>query len=91
VSVVNKRVIELIYLSCTDLKMEYVDTDAAQSVTVSCGSLQIDNQLHDGQYPIVLQPSPIPKENNGIDLPVIQTSVIILKDECVYCSVPSLL
>lgn len=87
-SIVNKRMVEVVYLSATAIKFEYVDSDAAQTVNIALGSLQIDNQLHEAQYPIVLQPTPIPKGNgNGTtELPVIQASVMLLKDTCLYFS-----
>ena len=49
-------------------------SDAAQS--------QIDNQLNDAVFPVVLQPTPIAKDSSGVaSLPTIQGSVIWLKDQ----------
>lgn len=81
-SLINKRMQETVYMSCAGLKFYYTDSDAANSVTLTCESLQIDNQLHDAQYPIVLQPTPIPKQPNSVqNPPAIQASTIILKDK----------
>ncbi|KAJ6604648.1 vacuolar protein sorting-associated protein 13 [Mycena vulgaris] len=94
ISLVNKKLIEVIYVSMNALKFEYTNSTVAQAVNLSCGTLQIDNQLHDALYPVILQPTPIPKESNGTTaLPTVQASVIWLKDQehgvlfVKYCSI----
>lgn len=82
ISLVNKKLVEVIYVSMLALKFEYSNSEVAQAVNLSCGTLQIDNQLHDALYPVILQPTPIPKESNGTAaLPTVQASVIWLKDQ----------
>ena len=82
VSLVNKRMVEVVYLSLNALKFEYSSNPVAQSVTLSCGSLQIDNQLHDALFPVVLQPTLISQESKSIAaLPTVQASVIWLNDQ----------
>lgn len=82
ISLVNRRMVEVVYTSIESLKFEYSNSPVAQSLNLSCGSLQIDNQLHDALYPVILQPSPISKEASGVAvLPTIQGSVIWLKDQ----------
>lgn len=82
ISLVNKKMVEVIYVSITSLKFEYTNSLVAQAVNLSCGVLQIDNQLHDALYPVILQPTPIPKESSGaVALPTVQASVIWLKDQ----------
>ncbi|KAJ7038206.1 vacuolar protein sorting-associated protein 13 [Mycena alexandri] len=94
ISLVNKKMVEVIYMSMLALKFEYTNSEVAQAVNLSCGTLQIDNQLHDALYPVILQPTPIPKGSNGTTaLPTVQASVIWLKDQehgvlfVKYCSV----
>ncbi|KIM85199.1 hypothetical protein PILCRDRAFT_817197 [Piloderma croceum F 1598] len=94
VSLVNRRMVEVVYVSMGTLKFEYSDSAVAQAINLSCGALEIDNQLHDALYPVILQPTPIVKENNGVAaLPTVQGSVIWLKDQehgvmfIKYCSV----
>ncbi|KAJ7706184.1 vacuolar protein sorting-associated protein 13 [Mycena rosella] len=94
ISLVNKKMVEVIYVSLNALKFEYTNSAVAQAVNLSCGTLQIDNQLHDALYPVILQPTPIPKESNGTTaLPTMQASVIWLKDQehgvlfVKYCSI----
>ena len=82
VSLVNRRMVEVVYMSLNALKFEYANNPVAQSVTLSCGSLQVDNQLHDALFPVVLQPTPISQESKTVAaLPTVQASVIWLNDE----------
>ena len=82
ICLVNKRMVEVVYLSMNALKFEYSSNPIAQSVTLSCGSLQIDNQLHDALFPVVLQPTPISQESKTVAaLPTVQASVIWLNDQ----------
>lgn len=93
-SLINRRLVEVVYLSAKALKFEYSSSDVAQSLNLTCGTLQVDNQLHDAIFPVVLQPSPVAKEaNGGAALPTIQASVIWLNDQehgvmfIKYCSI----
>ncbi|KAF5390329.1 hypothetical protein D9757_002946 [Collybiopsis confluens] len=91
ISLINRKLMEVIYVSLNALVFEYTDSSVAQSFTLSCGALQIDNQLHDAIYPVILQPTPIPKDSAA--LPTVQASMILLKDEdhgvlfVKYCSI----
>ncbi|KXN90021.1 Vacuolar protein sorting-associated protein 13 [Leucoagaricus sp. SymC.cos] len=81
-SLVNKRMVEVVYATVDNLRFEYTDSTMAQAINLACGHLQIDNQLHDALYPVILQPTPIPKDVSGVGaLPAIQTSIIWLKDQ----------
>ena len=81
-SLINKKAVEVVYLSVNGLKFEYSNSPVAQAVNLVCGSLQIDNQLHDALFPVVLQPTPVPKDSTTVaSLPTLQGSVIWLKDE----------
>ena len=82
VSLVNRRVIEVVYLSLENLKLDYTASSVAQSVNLSCGTLQIDNQLHDATFPVVLQPTPIASNiSNVAALPTVQLSLLWLNDQ----------
>lgn len=82
VSLVSKKMIEVIYLVMDSIKFNYLNSTIAQSINMSCGNLQIDNQLHEALYPVILQPSPISKDAPAVGaLPTVQTSVIWLKDQ----------
>lgn len=82
ISLINKRMVEVIYMVMDAIKFEYTNSAVAQSVNLACGMLQIDNQLHEAIFPVILQPTPIGKESNGVGaLPTVQASVIWLKDQ----------
>lgn len=82
VSLINRRLVEVVYVTMDALRFEYANTTVAQSVNLSCGSVQIDNQLHDALFPVILQPTPINKESVDVGaLPTIQASLIWLKDK----------
>lgn len=82
ISLINKRMVEVIYLVIDAIKFEYVDSTVAQSVNISCGTLQMDNQLQEALFPVILQPTPITKDSEGVGaLPTVQASVIWLKDQ----------
>ncbi|KAF8311204.1 hypothetical protein DL93DRAFT_2229838 [Clavulina sp. PMI_390] len=83
ISLINKRVIELLYLSSTGIKLEYTDSYAAQTVNLTLDSIQLDNQLHDAIFPVVLQTTPLPKNDRSMitKLPAVQASVMMLKDD----------
>ena len=82
VSLINKRLVEVVYLIIDAIKFEYINSAVAQSVNLSCGTLQIDNQLHEALFPVILQPTPIAKESANVGaLPTVQASIIWLKDQ----------
>lgn len=83
ISLMNRKMIEVVYASLESLHFEYNNTPSSQAVTLCCSSLQIDNQLHDALYPVLLQPSPVSKEASGMAAvpPTIQASVVWLKDQ----------
>ncbi|KAG8880371.1 hypothetical protein FRB97_000908 [Tulasnella sp. 331] len=82
ISLINRRLVEVVYLTLSKLKVEYTDSEVAQAVNIACGWIQLDNQLHEAIFPIVLQPMAVQKESNSLAiLPSIQASVIVLKDQ----------
>ncbi|KAG6851060.1 hypothetical protein H0H93_002952 [Arthromyces matolae] len=94
VSLVNKKVVEVLYVHLDALKLEYTDSAVAQAFNLSCDTVQVDNQLHDALYPVFIQPTPLGKEASGVAaLPSIQTSIVWLKDQehgvlfVKYCSI----
>ncbi|KAI9512588.1 hypothetical protein F5148DRAFT_973480 [Russula earlei] len=93
-SLVNRRVVEVVYISLEKLKLDYTASPVSQSVILSCGTVQIDNQLHDATFPVVMQPTPIPSSaSNVAALPTVQLSLIWLNDQehgvlfVKYCSI----
>jgi vacuolar protein sorting-associated protein 13A/C len=90
ISLINKQLVELVYISLTAVSLEYADSNAAQTINVSLSTLQIDNQLHDALYPVVLQQTPLSNRvGTPTDLPAIQASIMALKDDCSCSYVPT--
>lgn len=82
ISLLNRKSLEVLYISVDNLSFGYTDSPAAQEVHLAVGAFQIDNQLHDAIYPVVLQPTPVKKESSAVAaLPTIQASVALLKDQ----------
>lgn len=82
VSLINKRLVEVVYLIIDAIKFDYINSAVSQSVNLSCGTLQIDNQLHEALFPVILQPTLIAKESANVGaLPTVQASIIWLKDQ----------
>jgi vacuolar protein sorting-associated protein 13A/C len=82
VSLINKRLVEVVYLIVDAIKFEYTNNAVAQSANLSCGTLQIDNQLYEALFPVILQPTPIAKESTSVGaLPTVQASILWLKDQ----------
>jgi len=73
--------VEVVFVSMDTLKLEYTNSTVAQAVNLSCGILQVDNQLHDALFPVILQPTPVAKTSGVASLPTVQASVIWLKDQ----------
>lgn len=82
-SLLNKRLVEVVYLTLQGLRLEYTQSETSRGVSLACEVIQLDNQLQEGLYPVVLQPSPLPKKKNGAlgAPPVVQLSFIVLNDQ----------
>lgn len=82
ISILNRGMHEMMYISFRGLELRYVDTQTSYSASVNCKWIQMDNQLFGGLYPIVLYPSVLPKDGKDLEShPTLQASVIVLKDE----------
>ncbi|GAA5898641.1 hypothetical protein JCM6882_000886 [Rhodosporidiobolus microsporus] len=82
ISVVNRKMQELIYASFRGVTAKYSDSTTNVAYDLGIKWIQIDNQLFGGLYPILLYPSVIPKDSKELEVhPSLQASAIILKDE----------
>ncbi|GAA5878824.1 hypothetical protein JCM1840_000727, partial [Sporobolomyces johnsonii] len=82
ISVVNKKMQELIYASFRGLTAKYSDSTTSVAYDLGIKWIQIDNQLFGGLYPILLYPSVIPKDGKELEIhPSLQASAVVLKDE----------
>lgn len=82
ISVINRKMQELVYASFRGLTARYADSTTSVSYDIAIKWIQIDNQLFGGLYPILLYPSVIPKDGKELEIhPSLQASAIVLKDE----------
>lgn len=81
VSLMDKKLVEVVYFSSQNFVLQYTNSPVAQSINVAFGTIQVDNQLHDAFFPVLLQPTPLTKEARSSGaLPTLQASVIVLND-----------
>jgi vacuolar protein sorting-associated protein 13A/C len=75
------------YISFNGAQFEYSTSHSARTFTLAFEAIQVDNQLHEGLYPVVLQPTPVSKQvrRSGTP-PCLQMSVILSNDEGMVCS-----
>lgn len=85
VSLINKKLTEVVYFSIRELKFDYAYSATAQSFNIACGMIQVDNQVHGAYFPVLLQPTPINKQARGAGaLPTLQASIILLNDSGMF-------
>jgi vacuolar protein sorting-associated protein 13A/C len=82
VSLISKNLVEVVYLTLGGVVLEYAMSVTSQALSLAVELVQLDNQLHEGVYPVVLQPTPIAQQSrkNGT-LPCVQASIYLLNDD----------
>ncbi|KAG8911288.1 hypothetical protein FRC00_006761 [Tulasnella sp. 408] len=81
-SLMNRRLLEVVYLTLSKLQVTYTDSEIARDIDLTCGWVQIDNQLHEALYPIVLQPLPLTQDRDAKTVwNTVETKVTLVKDE----------
>lgn len=83
ISVITKRLDELVYFSLRGLELAYSDYPQYYDINIDCKWIQIDNQLFGGLFPIILYPTVVPRSGKELEShPTLQASVAVLKDQC---------
>ncbi|KAG8928477.1 hypothetical protein FRC01_005870 [Tulasnella sp. 417] len=81
-SLMNRRLLEVVYLTLSKLQVTYTDSEIARDIDLTCGWVQIDNQLHEAIYPIVLQPLPLTQDRDAKTVwNTVETKLTLVKDE----------
>ncbi|KIO33566.1 hypothetical protein M407DRAFT_3889 [Tulasnella calospora MUT 4182] len=81
-SLMNRRLLEVVYLTLSKLQVTYTDSEIARDIDLACGWVQIDNQLHEAIYPIVLQPLPLTQDRDAQTVwNTVETKLTLVKDE----------
>ena len=81
-SLVNKQLKELLYLTLRELELKYNDSKLYQTFQATIKWIQIDNQLYGGIFPILLYPSVVPKTGKEMEAhPIFHAMVTRVKDD----------
>ncbi|RDI80750.1 putative arabinogalactan endo-beta-1,4-galactanase A [Venturia inaequalis] len=82
ISLVNRQMKELVYLTLRDMELKYSDSPLYQTVKATIKWLQIDNQLYGGIFPIIFYPSVVPKTGKEMEAhPILHVAVTKVKDD----------
>ncbi|KAL8904643.1 MAG: hypothetical protein Q9207_003131 [Kuettlingeria erythrocarpa] len=82
ISLVNKNLKELLYLTFREIELKYSDSRLYQTLNATIKWVQIDNQLYGGIFPILLYPSVVPKTGKEMEAhPIFHTMVTRVKDD----------
>lgn len=82
ISLVNRHLKELVYITLRDIEFKYSDSPLYQMVNMQVKWIQIDNQLYGGIFPIIFYPSVVPKTGKEMEAhPIFQTSITKVKDD----------
>ena len=82
ISMVNKQLQEIAYITFRGLELKYTESNMYQSLRWFIKWVQIDNQLYDAVYPILLYPTNVTKEGANEILPTFQLGLDRVKDDC---------
>ncbi|KAF2136708.1 uncharacterized protein K452DRAFT_322218 [Aplosporella prunicola CBS 121167] len=82
ISLVNRQLRELVYITLRDIELSYGDSALYQQFATTVKWIQIDNQLYGGIFPILFYPSVVPKTGKEMEAhPILQTSITRVKDD----------
>jgi vacuolar protein sorting-associated protein 13A/C len=82
VSLVNRQLKELVYLTLRDIELKYSESPLYQTVKSTIKWIQIDNQLYGGIFPIIFYPSVVPKTGKEMEAhPILHAAITRVKDD----------
>lgn len=82
ISVVNKNLKELLYMTFREIELKYNDSKLYQTLNSTIKWVQIDNQLYGGIFPILLYPSVVPKTGKEMEAhPIFHLMITRVKDD----------
>lgn len=81
-SLVNRQLRELVYVTWRDIELKYTDSKLYQKVAATVKWIQIDNQLYGGIFPLIAYPSVVPKTGKEMEAhPIFRTVITRVKDD----------
>ncbi|KAI9253785.1 hypothetical protein BDA99DRAFT_443164 [Phascolomyces articulosus] len=81
ISFVNRQLQEIAYITFRGLELKFTESNMYQSVRWIIKWVQIDNQLYDAVYPILLYPTNVTAESKNEILPTFQLGLDRVKDD----------
>ena len=82
ISLVNKHLKELLYMTFREIEVKYNDSKLYQTLNTTIKWVQVDNQLYGGIFPILLYPSVVPKTGKEMEAhPIFHSMVTRVKDD----------
>lgn len=82
ISLVNRKLRELLYLTFREIELKYSDSKLYQTLQSTIKWIQIDNQLYGGIFPILFYPSVVPKTGKEMEAhPIFHAMVTRVKDD----------
>jgi len=82
ISLVNRQLKELMYITFRDLEIKYEESALYQTVKSVIKWIQIDNQLYGGIFPILFYPSVVPKTGKEMEAhPILKSTISRVKDD----------
>jgi vacuolar protein sorting-associated protein 13A/C len=82
ISLINRQLKELIYVTLRDIDLSYKDSPLYQTVSATIKWIQVDNQLYGGIFPLIFYPSVVPKTGKEMEAhPIFKAAVTRVKDD----------
>lgn len=82
VSLINRQLRELVYVTLRDMELKYTESKLFQNVNATIKWIQIDNQLYGGIFPIIFYPSVVPKTGKEMEAhPILHAAITRVKDD----------
>ncbi|KAL1297408.1 hypothetical protein AAFC00_004942 [Neodothiora populina] len=82
ISLINRQLRELIYITFRDIDLSYKDSPLYQTVSSTIKWIQIDNQLYGGIFPLLFYPSVVPKTGKEMEAhPIFKAAITRVKDD----------
>lgn len=82
ISLVNKSLRELLYITFRDVDIKYNESVMYQTLDWTTKWIQLDNQLYGGIFPLLLYPSVVPKTGKEMEAhPIFHMAITRVKDD----------
>ncbi|KAH0077924.1 vacuolar protein sorting-associated protein 13, partial [Aureobasidium melanogenum] len=82
ISLINRQLKELVYVTLRDIDLSYKDSPLYQTISSTIKWIQVDNQLYGGIFPLIFYPSVVPKTGKEMEAhPIFKAAITRVKDD----------